>query len=117
MCALGHLRTNVAETDDAKGLAPNFGADELCPRPLAALHRGVRLGYPTGEGEEQRDRVLRGGNDVSARRVDDLHALASGGPDIDLVHAGARAAANADLAARLGVLRGHPGLAPSDQLI
>ena len=52
-------------------LAAQLDARELRPLPLAAAHRGVGGRGLAGEPEQQRERVLGGGDRVAGRRVDD----------------------------------------------
>ena len=47
----------------------------------------MRLRHVAGLGEQQRHRVLGRRHDVALRRVDDHHAAAGGGIDVDVVEA------------------------------
>ena len=67
------------------------------PRELRALprprdERRVRLRDVAGQREQQRERVLGGGDDVGLRRVGDDDAALGGGGDVDVVDADAGAA-------------------------
>ena len=95
-----------AEAEHAEGLALDLGAAELAALPLAAGEAGVRLRDVAGEREHQRERVLGRGDRVGLRRVgDDDPALGRGG-DVDVVHADAGTADDAQVVGaldRLGV--------------
>src|SRR4029077_19117348 len=60
---------------------------EIRALPLAGRQRDIRLGDVAGEGQQQRHRVLGGGDDVGLRRVGNDDPPASGGLHIDVVHA------------------------------
>ena len=53
------------------------------------VHRGVGGGYVAGEREQERQRVLGGGDRVAGRGVDDDDAGRRGGGDVDVVDADA----------------------------
>src|SRR5207244_8778804 len=57
----GHARADPAEAEDAEGLAAELDADALLPAPVT--QRPILLRDPTGDREEEADRVLgrRGG--------------------------------------------------------
>src|SRR5918999_5477361 len=86
---LGDELADLAETDDADGLAVQLDARERTALPLALPQGRVgRRDVPRG-GEQQRDRVLGGGDDVGRGRVDDHDAARGGGGDVDVVQADA----------------------------
>ena len=90
-----------AEAEHAERLALDLGAAELAALPLAAGEAGVRLRDVAGEREHQRERVLGRGDRVGLRRVgDDDPALGRGG-DVDVVHADAGAADDAQVVGAL----------------
>ncbi len=113
--ALGNFGADIAEADDAQRLASDLCADELRPSPLASFHRSVRLRHRTREREEQRDRVLGRGDDVSARSVDDEDSLPRRGRDVDVVDSHARAPNHPQAAPGFQNPGGHLGLAPHHQ--
>ena len=115
--ALGHLRADIAEPDHAQGLAADLGADELRASPLPALDRSVCLRHPARERDEQCDRVLRGGDDVAAWRVDHEDAPARRRRDVDVVHADACAPDDAELAPGFEDRRRHARLAPDHKRV
>ena len=115
--ALGDFRADVAQPHHAKRLAADLGADELRSRPLPALDGRVRLRHPSREGEDEGDRVLGGGHDVAARRVDDDDAFARRRRDVNVVHAHPRAADDAQTATGLDDRRGDACLTPDDQRV
>ncbi len=82
---------DLAEADHAEGLALDLDAGELLAVPTPGAQRGVGAGDVAGAGEQQRDGLLGGGDDVGGRRVDDHDAAFGGGGQLDVVeaHAGA----------------------------
>ncbi|HEX5827613.1 MAG TPA: hypothetical protein VFY23_08845 [Candidatus Limnocylindrales bacterium] len=88
----GDRLADLAQADDAEGLAPQLVPRELAALPLARLHRGVRLRRVACEPEHQRDRVLRGRDRVARRGVHDGDPRSGGGVEVHVVHADARAA-------------------------
>ena len=88
----GDFGTDLAEAHDAERLAANFGADERLAVPVAGVHRGIGLGDVPGERDQQRERVLGGGDRVPLRRVDDDDAALRGCFEVDVVDAHARPA-------------------------
>ena len=117
MRAFRHLRAHVAETDDAERLATNLRADEFRACPLSSPHRRIRLRHPAREREQERDRVLGGGHDIAARRVDDEDAFARGCGDVDVVDPDAGAADDAELAAGVDDRCRDARLAADDQRV
>ena len=114
---LGYLRADVAQADDAQRLAPNLNADEPGACPFAAPYRRVGLGHPTSESKQQRHRVLRRGDDVAARRIDDEDAFPGCRGDVDVVHADPRPPNHAQLSSGLDDGRGHTRFAPHHQSV
>ena len=104
--ALGDLDANLAQPDDAQGLALEFGALQGFLFPLAGMRRGVGLGKMARQRQHQRQRVLRHRDGVSARRVHHRDAALGGGLEVDVVHAHARAPDHA----QLGRLVHHGGV-------
>jgi hypothetical protein len=90
--ALGDQRADAAEADDAEGLAVQLDALPPGALPLAVDEGVVGLGHVAGLGQQERHRVLGGGEDVGLRRVDDHHPALGGGGDVDVVEADAGAA-------------------------
>ena len=117
MCAFRHLGADIAETDDPERLATDLDPDEIGACPLAALHRRVGLRHPPGHGKQQRDRVLGGGDDVAARRVDDQDSFARRRRDVDVVHAYAGPADDAKPPPGLENMSCHARLAAHDKRV
>src|SRR5690606_17296939 len=82
---------DLAETDDADGLAVELDTGERAALPLALPQARVGGGDVPGGGEQQRHGVLGGRDDVGGGRVDDHHATGGGGGDVHVVQADARA--------------------------
>ena len=89
--AMGHELADAPEAEDPERLVEQLDARELRALPLAGDQARVRLGHVAGQREQQRHRVLGGGDDVGLRRVGDDDAALGGGGDVDVVdaHAGA----------------------------
>jgi hypothetical protein len=83
--------SDAPEPDHAERLVHQLGAVEERAIPAARRQRAVRLRDVSREREQQRHRVLGGGDDVRARRVGDDDAALRGRRDVDVVdaHAGA----------------------------
>ena len=96
------LGADLPESNNGERLAHHRDADELGALPLPLLDAGVRLGHVAGDGREQRDAVLCGGDGVGRRRVDDEAAGGGGGLEVDVVDADARAADDLQAPARRG---------------
>ncbi len=95
--ARGHARSDLAEADEADRLALQLGPDELRALPFPGFQRSLCLGDPAQEREEEGDRVLRRGDDVPRRSVDDEDAALRGGLHVDVVEPDARPADDAKL--------------------
>ena len=117
VCALRDLRPDVAEADDAQRLAAHLDAEKFGAGPVAGVDRGVCLRDPARHREQQGDCVLRGGDDVAARGVDDQDAVARRGGDVDVVDADSRATHNPQAFAGLEDRRRHLRLAAHDQRV
>src|SRR5699024_8630843 len=89
--ALGDQLADPAEADDADGLLQQLDAGELLALPATGLDGGVGPAQVAQRGEDQRDRELRGGDDVRGGGVDHHDARGGGGVHVDVVqaHAGA----------------------------
>ena len=88
--AVGDELADAAEADDAERLVGQFDAFPAAALPATRDERGVGLGHVAGRREQQRHRVLGGGDDVALRGVDDHHAARGGRRDVDVVEADAR---------------------------
>src|SRR5690606_41092769 len=75
-------------------------AGELLALPAAGLHGGVGAADVAQRGEDQRDRELRGGDDVGGGGVDDHDARGGGAGDVYGVQARARAGDDLELVGR-----------------
>ena len=67
------------------------------------------------QGQHHRHRVLRRRNGISRRRIDDQHARARGGLDVDIVDAGTCPADHFEAGARLDHTGVNPSFTPDDQ--
>ena len=101
---LGDQDADPAEPDDADGLVGDLDAHELRPLPRPLAQGRVGGGDLPGRGEQQRDGVLGGADDVRRRRVDDHDAALGRRGDVDVVQADAGAGDH------LQVRRGGQGL-------
>ena len=76
----GDRLADLAEPDDPERPAAQLEARELGPLPLAAPHRRVGRGDPTGDAVEEGERVLGGRDRVAGRGVDDRDARPASRP-------------------------------------
>jgi hypothetical protein len=83
--SLSHQLADAPEADDAEHLVGQLHAFPAAALPTAFGERGVGLGDVAGLGEQQRHRVLGGGEDVRLRGVDHHHALRGGCLCVDVV--------------------------------
>ena len=83
---------DIARADQAERLAGHFDAHEIVLRPFARLGLLIGLGDLAGEGEDQGDGVLGGGDRIAERRVHHDNALRGSGGDIDIIDPDAGAA-------------------------
>ena len=108
--ALHHFAPDAAEPDHAERLAAQLIAEELLLLPLAGARRGIGLRNMARHREHQRERVFGDRNGIPAGRIHDEHAGLGGGVQIDIIHANAGAADDAQfrrlLQNRLGHLHG-----------
>ena len=112
---LGDDGADVAEADDAEHLVAHLGAEPLLPLPAPRAHAGRGLRDVARQGEQQRDRVLGGGDVGSAGRVHDHDALLGGGIDVDVVDADARPADHAQRVRPREHVGGDLGAAADDE--
>ncbi len=99
---VGGDRADIAAADDSEGLAGDLDAHEAVLFPFAGLGRGVGGGNLAGQREHHGDGVFGGGDRIAEGRVHDDHAARGGGGNVDIVHADAGAADDAQI---LGVLQ------------
>ena len=83
--ALRDELADLAEPDDADGLAVELDAGVRAALPLPRPQTRVGRRDVAGGGQQQCDRVLGGGDDVRRRGVDDHHAAGRGGRHVDVV--------------------------------
>ena len=98
--ALGHQAADAAKAEDGQRLLIQLAAAELAARPLARVHAGVGLGGVARACQHQAHGLLGGGDDVGGGGVAHDDAGLGGGLDVDVVHAHARAADDAQLRSR-----------------
>ena len=96
---VGDELADAAEADDAERLVGQLDALPPAALPAPGDERRVGLRHVAGLGEQQRHRVLGGRDDVALRGVDDHHAAAGGGVDVDVVEADAGPADDEQVAA------------------
>ena len=102
--AEGDLATDAAETEQRQRLAVHLGAHELGALPFALAHRRVRLRHRASHGQDNGARQLHGADRVRAERIHDENALLGGRLHVDVVHAGAGACHQLELASAAGAL-------------
>ena len=117
---MARARTAIAwpilpRPDDAQRLAAQLDAGELRALPLAAAHRGVGGRGLAGEPEQQRERVLGGGDRVAGGGVDDGDAGPRRRLEVDVVDADAGAADDDEAGARGDQLGVDLDLAADDE--
>jgi len=107
--AVGDDRADIAAADDAEALAVELDPHEARLLPLAGVGRGVGGADLARDREQERDRVLGGGDGVAERGVHDHDALLGRGGDVDVVDADAGAADDAKPARTAEDLGRHLG--------
>jgi hypothetical protein len=90
--APGDLLADPPEPDQAERLVGELEPGEARTLPAAGREHAVGLRDPAGEREQEREGVLRGGDDRGLRRVGDDDAALRGRRQVDVVHADACAA-------------------------
>ena len=85
-----NLGSDASESDDKQLLPVKLISHKVLSAPLAAVHRCVRVGKTADRSEHHGHRVLRGGERVSCRRVDDYDAATARLGDVDVVHTDSR---------------------------
>jgi hypothetical protein len=88
---VGHELADAPEAEDPERLVHELDARVLGAVPAPRDQRRMRLRHVPRQGEQQRERVLRGGDHVGLRRVGDDDPALRGGIDVHVVHADARA--------------------------
>ncbi len=112
--AFGDFAADAAHAEDAKGLVVKFGALKILAAPFAFLHGGVGLRNLAGQGHKHGKGQFGGGNGVAAGGVHHDDAALGGGIDIDIVHADAGAADDAEIGGGGDDLLGDLGLGADD---
>ena len=108
---------DAPEAEDPERLVHHLDAGELRALPLARCQARVRLRNVARQREQQRHRVLGGGDDVRLRRVgDDDPALGRRG-NVDVVHADAGPADHLELLRPLDQLGGDLRRRADDQRV
>ena len=97
---------HTAETHDAEGLVVELDTFPAGAVPMTAPEVAVGLWDVAGLGEQEGDRVLRGGEHVRLRGVDDHHAAAGRCLHVDVVEPDAGTADDDELVGRLEHLGG-----------
>ena len=113
--ARGHARADLAEADQPNGFSLKFRSDELRALPFPGLQRSLCLGDLAQEREKDGDRMLRRGDDVPGRSVDDEDPALGSGLDVDVVEADARAPDDAELLSGGEELAVHLRRGPHDE--
>ena len=80
-----HLLADSAEAEHAERLACELDPAVRASFPAALLQRGMGLRDVARKGDEEADRVLRGGDDRGVWRVGDDDPAARGRLDVDVV--------------------------------
>ena len=94
--AASYLEADAAEADDAEGLAAEFGALERLLVPLAGVHAAVGLRNFATHRDHKAEGEFGDGDGVGAGGVHDDNALAGGSGGVDVIHADAGAADEAE---------------------
>ena len=95
--ALGHFKTDAAQAENAERLAAQLRALQVFLLPLAGVHGGVGRGQFARQGDHQADGQFGDGDGIGAGRIHHHDAAARGGLGVDVVHAHAGAANDAQL--------------------
>ena len=111
---LRHPRADAPEADDAERVPGQLDALQLAALPAALAQRGVPLRHVAGDGEQQREGVLDGGDGVGQRRVDDDHPTRRRRLEVDVVDADPGAPDHRELRGGLDDALGDAGLAAHD---
>ena len=98
--ALGHQTADAAQTEDGKRLLIQFAAAELAAGPLPSMHAGVGLGGVARAGEHEAHGLLSGRNDIGSGGIAHDDTGFGRSLDIDVVHAHAGTADDAQLRSR-----------------
>ena len=114
---LGDERADLAEPDDAQGLAVQLHALPLAALPLAVLQRGVGLGDVARLARSSAMRLLGGREDVRHGGVDDHDAELGGLGDVDVVEADAGAPHDHEVLGRLEGRGVHLGGRADDERV
>ena len=109
-----HFATDAAHAEHAEGFAGELDTLKLFPVPLARDHRGVGLRHFAREVEQHGEGQFRRGDRVAARRVHDDHTALRGGFHVNVVHAHAGAADDAQLGGGFENFLGHLGFGTHD---
>jgi hypothetical protein len=84
----GHSVRDMAETDEAPGLAPELGGLQRQLLPSAFAHAAVAGNELAQQGQPRRDSVLCHGGGVSGRRIGDKDSPLRASFDVDIVVTG-----------------------------
>ena len=112
---LGHDRADVAQADHAQHLVADFTASEFFTLPASGLERGAGLRNVAGQGQEQGERMLSGGDVVAARGVHHHNALLGGGLDVDVINPNPGPADHPQIGGGGDDRFGHPRAAADDE--
>jgi len=113
--AARHHAADASQTDDAERLPAQLDADEFLPLPASGLEARVPLRDAAREREQKRERVFGGRHRVAVGRVHHDDAALRRRPDVNVVHADARAADGAQRPGRFEQLRRDLRLAAHDE--
>src|SRR5207248_3917492 len=81
-----YFHTHSAQTYDAQGFAPKFGALKRFFLPFSGMHQFIGTADMASHGEHHRQCVLSHGDGVGTGSIHDGDALASGSIEIDVVN-------------------------------
>ena len=106
-CALCDAAADAPHADDAECLAAQLHADVCLAVPLSCVHGRIRRRNLACEREHHRHRMLRRGNRVAARRVDDNDAALRRRLHVNVVYTDACASDNLKFIGARQYIRRH----------
>jgi len=116
-CPGGYRGSHSAQPYQTEGFVAQFGAHEVTPLPFARVDARVGLHHFACQAEHQRQGMLRHCDGVGGRSVHHEDAAARRRVEIDIVHAGAGPAHNAQPFTTRQHVRGDLRRAAHDQCV